>query len=62
MAPRDEYQSYTPQIFGLVKSNTDRMLIAKALFKIETDNMGLAGNIEKCLKTADKILAIDKEY
>ena len=55
MAPRDEYQSYTPQIFGLVKSNTDRMLIAKTLSKIETYNMGLAGNIEKCLKIADKI-------
>jgi hypothetical protein len=59
MAPRDEYQSYTPQIFNLVKSDTDRMLIAKTLSKIETYNMGLAGNIEKCLKIADKILAID---
>jgi len=37
------------------------MLIAKALSKIETYNMGLAGNIEKCLKIADKIVAIDKE-
>ncbi|MBE9597881.1 hypothetical protein [Pedobacter sp. MC2016-24] len=61
MAPSDEYQSYTPQIFGLVKSNTDRMFIAKTLFKIETYNMGLAGNIEKCLRIADKILAIDME-
>ncbi|RZJ89351.1 MAG: hypothetical protein EOO20_11225 [Chryseobacterium sp.] len=59
IAPRDEYQSYTPQIFGLVKSNTDRMLIASTLSKIETDNMGLGKNIEKCLEIADKILAID---
>ena len=61
MAPRDEYESYTPQIFSLVKSNTDKMVIAKTLSKIETDNIGLAGNIEKCLKIADKIVATDKE-
>ncbi|WP_442592040.1 hypothetical protein ACSBL2_12525 [Pedobacter sp. AW31-3R] len=61
IAPRDEYQSYTPQIFGLVKSNSDRMVIAKTLSKIETDYMGLAGNIEKCFKIADKMLATDKE-
>lgn len=60
MVPRDEYQSYTPQIFGLVKSNTDKMLIAKALSKIEIDIMGLVGNMEKCLKIADMILDIDK--
>ena len=56
MATRDEYQSYTPQIFELVKSSTDKMVIAKTLSKIETDNMGLAGSIEKCLKIADKTL------
>lgn len=61
MATRDEYQSYTPQIFELVKSSTDKTVIAKTLSKIETDNMGLAGNIEKCLKIADKIVATDKE-
>lgn len=50
-----------PQIFGLFKSNTDKMVIAKTLSKIETDNMGLAGNIEKCLKIADKMLAKERE-
>lgn len=60
MAPRDEYQSYTPQIFNLFKQKTGRDTIAKALSKIETDNIGLAGNLENCLKIADKILAVDK--
>jgi hypothetical protein len=60
IAPRDEYQSYIPQIFSLFKEKTNRVTIAKTLSKIETDNMGLTGNFEKCMKIADKILAIDK--
>lgn len=60
IAPRDEYQSYTPQIFNLFKSNANINIIAKALSKIETVNIGLSGNMEKCLKIANKILAIDK--
>jgi len=57
IAPRDEYQSYVPEIFGLVKANADRQEIAKRLFKLETDNMGMGGTIEKCLVIADKILS-----
>jgi len=59
MAPRDEYQSYTPQIFNLLKTGTGRETIAKTLSKIETDYMGMAGNMEKCLKVADKILTAE---
>ncbi len=55
-APRDEYQNYVPQIFGLIKANADRQKIADILFKFETDNMGMAGTFENCLIIADKIL------
>lgn len=56
MAPRDEYQSYVPEIFALVKANADRHEIAKRLFKLETENMCIDGTIENCLAIADKIL------
>jgi hypothetical protein len=55
-APRDEYQGYVPEIFGLVKANADRQEIANRLHKLETENMGMSGTIENCLTIADKIL------
>lgn len=60
IAPRDEYQSYTPQIFNLLKTEKNREAIVEVLSKIETANMGLVGNMEKCLKIADKIFAVIK--
>ncbi len=59
VAPRDEYQSYVPEIFGLVKSKTDKKGIADRLYKLETEKMGMDGNIENCLTIADKILNIE---
>ena len=56
IAPRDEYQSYVPEIFRLVKSNADRQEIAGRLLKLETENMGMGGTLENCLTIADKIL------
>jgi len=56
LAPRDEYQSYVPEIFGLVKAKADRQEIANRLHKLETENMGMGGTIENCLTIADKIL------
>lgn len=61
MAPRDEYQGYVPEIFGLVKANADRQEIAKRLHKLETENMGMSGTIENCLTIADKILETTAE-
>ena len=56
VALRDEYQSYVPEIFELVKAKIDRQEIAKWLLKLETDNMGMSGTLENCLEIADKIL------
>jgi len=56
IAPRDEYQSYVPKFFGLVKAKSGRHEIANSLHKLETEIMGMNGRIEKCLTIADKIL------
>lgn len=56
IAPRDEYQSYVPEIFGLVKAKASKEEIANQLFKLETENMGMSGTLESCLTIADKIL------
>ena len=56
LAPRDEYQGYIPEIFGLVKAKANRKEIANRLHKLETENMGMNGTIENCLTIADKIL------
>lgn len=56
LAPRDEYQSYVPEIFALKKSGADRKEIATRLLKLETENMGMAGTLENCLNIADKIV------
>ncbi len=55
---RDEYHSYLPQIFKLKIDNAGKELIAQHLLKIETERMGLPGNIEKCRVVAQKIIAV----
>ncbi len=55
---RDEYYGYLPQIYSLKINGADKDEIAKTLNKIETNNMGLSGNIDKCRKIAEKILEI----
>lgn len=61
LSPRDEYQGYVPEIFGLVKAKADRQEIATRLYKLETKNMGMSGTIENCLTIADKILEKTEE-
>lgn len=56
IAQRDEYKSYVPEIFRLVKAKSGRQEIANILYKFETENMGMSGTIENCLTIADKIL------
>ena len=58
IAPRDEYQSYVPEIFNLKKSGADREVIAKRLLELETVTIGMGGTIENCLTIADKIISV----
>ncbi|HYE54316.1 MAG TPA: hypothetical protein VD996_05715 [Chitinophagaceae bacterium] len=46
--PSDEYYSYIPEVYKLKLQNATAEEIAQYLLKIETDNMGLNGNIERC--------------
>jgi len=58
MAPRDEYQSYVPQILNMVMSDKTTNAIAERLYYIETVTMGLMGNKEKCEEIAEKIVGL----
>lgn len=41
---RDEYYSYLPQVFSLLKANANSEQIANYLFEVSTNRMGLNGN------------------
>ncbi|MGB3181147.1 MAG: hypothetical protein WBB45_07135 [Cyclobacteriaceae bacterium] len=56
-APRDEYQSYVPQLFRLKKQNAKRDEIAEKLLMLERDVIGKPSNLDNCRRIADKILA-----
>lgn len=53
---RDEYHSYLPQVFGLLKANANAEQIADYLFKISTEQMGLNGNRAHDIRTAEVLL------
>ncbi|MGY3088758.1 riboflavin kinase/FMN adenylyltransferase [Hymenobacter sp. UYAg731] len=56
IAPRDEYQMYTPEIFSLKTTGATADVIAKRLHELEQIRMGLSGNIEHCKEVAQKII------
>ncbi len=58
IAPRDEYQGYTPTIFRLKTSGADKEAIAKTLHEIETVTIGVVGDIEHCRQVAVKIISL----
>lgn len=56
IAPRDEYQSYVPEIFSLLIQNKTDKEISNRLYKIETEIIGVLGSREHCLKIAKKLI------
>ena len=60
IAPRDEYQSYTPKIFSLKRKGVNEEEIAKELYEIEKETIGLAGNLENCRIVARKIIELNE--
>jgi len=56
IAPRDEYQSYVPEIYKMVMENKTETEIAERLHKIERETMGMFGNKEHCKDIANKIM------
>ena len=55
-AARDEYYSYLPQVFDLLKKNANAEQIADYLFQVSTQRMGLSGNREHDLEVAGVLL------
>ncbi len=55
---RDEYHDYVSEIIILKISGADKDTIASHLLKIETDIIGLFGNLDNCKRVADKILSV----
>jgi hypothetical protein len=53
---RDEYHSYLPQVFGLVKANATADAIAEHLTGIATKRMGLPTNHTHDLEVAELLL------
>jgi hypothetical protein len=56
--PRDEYQSYTPKIFTLKKSEANNETIAQTLCELELYILGNPGDIVRCREISKKIEAI----
>ncbi|MCE5340625.1 MAG: hypothetical protein LLF92_05795 [Planctomycetaceae bacterium] len=55
---RNEYESYVPKIFGMIKADKESETISKYLHDIINDKMGLTANIKMC----DKVVVILKTY
>ena len=55
---RDEYESYVPEFFNLLKGGATVDEIAECLFKIEKEGMGLISVMKNCLLIADKIVSL----
>ena len=53
---RDEYHGYLPQVFKLVKDDTDKIKIAEYLDQTQKNDIGLSSNLSKNLKVATILL------
>lgn len=60
VAPRDEYQSYTPIIFTLKRKGANEEDIANKLHEIEKETIGVFRGLENCRKVARKIIGLNE--
>ncbi|WP_155209164.1 hypothetical protein [Fulvivirga aurantia] len=56
VAPRDEYQSYVPQILNIALIHKSAGKIAERLYLLESKTIGVGGNLSRCRKVAEKIM------
>jgi len=54
---RDEYHSYLPQVFSLVRDGADSQRVEAYLLEIERDRMGLSGSPEGARVAAGVLLS-----
>lgn len=63
---RDEYDSYVPQVFSLVRDESDADIIARHLLDIVVTRMGLQETMEHALEVADILqdwkTVLDEKY
>ena len=63
---RDEYNGYLPQVYQLKISGSSKVEIAKYLYEMVTERMGMESTMEFNEQIAEKIVALpmwgDKEY
>ena len=55
---RDEYRSYVSKIVAFKTAGAQCETIAQYLFQIETDQMGLNGNLENCRRVSQIIISL----
>ncbi|WP_085537070.1 hypothetical protein [Massilibacteroides vaginae] len=55
---RNEYSSYVPYIVNLKMKGADVEKITRHLFHLESESMGMNGNIERCKEIAQKIITL----
>lgn len=60
VAPRDEYQTYTPIIFSMKRKGANEEEIAIKLFEIEKEIIGVRGSLDHCMKVARKIIELNE--
>ena len=53
---RDEYRTYTPQVFSLLKNSASAEKVAQYLNTVATDRMGLQGNLANDRETAEVLV------
>lgn len=61
VAARDEYYSYLPKVFRMALENGTQQEIAKYLFLVETQSMGMEGDLQHCLNIAKLVLNAREE-
>jgi len=63
---RDEYWSYFPRVFNMLKSNESKESIVNYLLTIEEENMGISKNREKAEKVVEILFEhkdkVDEEH
>lgn len=59
---RDEYQSYLPELYRLIKKSASMDEIKEHLKSIRKEYMGYCGLKENDLKTAKRLYELEKEY
>jgi hypothetical protein len=54
---RDEYESYVPQVFRLLKATVDGKDVVEYLHWLSTEHMGMGGNRDCNAKVVDMLIA-----